>query len=58
MALGGRAAEELIYGKNNITSGCSSDLTTASSLARSMIRELGFSEGGLLTKDGKNLSVD
>ena len=58
MALGGRAAEEIIYGKEQITSGCSNDLEKASSLARSMIRDLGFSNDGLLTRDGDNLSVD
>ncbi|KAG8798186.1 hypothetical protein FRC17_007543, partial [Serendipita sp. 399] len=41
---GGRAAEELIYGKDNITSGASSDLSKATEIARSMVRYWGFSD--------------
>lgn len=52
MALGGRAAEEIVYGLDHVTSGCSSDLESASSLARSMIRNLGYSSHGLLIRDG------
>jgi len=56
MALGGRAAEEIIYGLDDVTSGCSSDLKMASDLSRSMIRNLGFSSTGLLINDGQNAS--
>lgn len=41
-AMGGRIAEEVIYGRNNITSGASSDLRNASSTAREMVMELGM----------------
>jgi len=51
MALGGRAAEEVVYGLQNTSSGCSNDLEKASALSRAMIRDLGFSSEGLLTKD-------
>ncbi|KIM33129.1 hypothetical protein M408DRAFT_325952 [Serendipita vermifera MAFF 305830] len=44
VAMGGRAAEELIYGKENITSGASSDLENATHTARAMIRNWGFSD--------------
>jgi len=58
MALGGRAAEEVIYGLDNVTSGCSSDLQNASGIARSMVRNLGYSDNGLLINDGNSASND
>lgn len=33
VAMGGRAAEELLYGNEEITTGCSSDLKKASMIA-------------------------
>ena len=44
MILGGRIAEELIYGKDNITTGASNDLEKVSALARSMVQTYGMSE--------------
>ena len=38
VALGGRAAEEMIYGHDDVTSGCSSDLQRATDVATRMIR--------------------
>lgn len=38
VALGGRAAEEMIYGRDETTSGCSSDLMRATDVATRMIR--------------------
>jgi cell division protease FtsH len=43
-AMGGRVAEELIFGKDKITSGASSDITAATSLARNMVTRWGYSE--------------
>ncbi|XP_045475738.1 ATP-dependent zinc metalloprotease YME1L [Harmonia axyridis] len=42
--MGGRAAEELIFGPEKITSGASSDLQKATSIATHMVKEWGMSE--------------
>ncbi len=44
MILGGRVAEEIIYGKDNITTGASNDLEKVSALAKSMVTTYGMSE--------------
>lgn len=44
VALGGRAAEEMIYGEDGTTSGCSSDLVNATNVATRMVRNFGYSD--------------
>jgi cell division protease FtsH len=44
MMFGGRVAEELIYGRENITTGAGNDIQQATNLARSMVTEWGMSE--------------
>lgn len=44
VAMGGKAAEELIFGNDNTTTGVTSDLRSASRTARHMIAECGMSE--------------
>ena len=44
MTLGGRVAEELIYGADSVTTGASNDLEKVSSLARKMVTSYGMSE--------------
>ena len=42
--MGGRVAEEMKFGKENITSGASSDIEQATKLARAMVTRWGFSD--------------
>jgi cell division protease FtsH len=44
VAMGGRAAEEIMFGKDQITSGASSDIKGATKIARAMIYQWGMSD--------------
>jgi len=53
--MGGRMAEELIFGKEKITSGASSDIDQATRLARAMVTKWGFSDKLGVVSYGENL---
>ncbi len=44
MAMGGKVAEELIFGKENVTSGATSDIQQVTKIARAMVTQFGFSD--------------
>ena len=43
MMFGGRVAEEIVFGKDNVSSGAANDIKQATDKARSMVTELGMS---------------
>lgn len=55
MAMGGRAAEEVIYGKEHVTTGASNDFQQATKIAHRMVTRLGMSELGLTYLSEENL---
>ncbi len=52
--MGGRMAEEIIFGKDKITSGASSDIDQATKLARAMVTKWGFSDKLGVVSYGEN----
>ncbi|MEM6275553.1 MAG: ATP-dependent zinc metalloprotease FtsH [Pseudomonadota bacterium] len=44
MAMGGKVAEELKFGEENVTSGATSDIQQVSKIARAMVTQFGFAE--------------
>jgi len=47
VALGGRVAEELVYGSEEVTTGASNDLQQVRNIARRMVAQWGFSKDSL-----------
>merc|ERR1712182_194302 len=47
VALGGRMAEELVFGEDEVTTGASNDLQQVRSIARRMVAQWGFSKNKL-----------
>ncbi|KAF8163299.1 ATP-dependent peptidase [Crassisporium funariophilum] len=54
VSMGGRVAEELIYGAENVTSGASSDIRSATRTAQSMVKHWGFSKLGPIFYDDRD----
>lgn len=57
ISMGGRVAEELIFGPDKITSGASSDIAQATKIARAMVTEWGMSELGPIAFEGNEDEV-
>ena len=53
-ALGGRAAEEIVFGESEITTGASNDLQQVTSMARQMVTKFGMSSIGPLSLDSED----
>ncbi len=59
VAMGGRAAEELFLGNDEITTGCSNDLAKATDLAYHYVKSLGMNENlSLLALGDKTKTSD
>ncbi len=54
VSLGGRAAEEIVYGKDNVSTGASQDLINVTDIARKMVTAWGMSEKLGTMAYGKN----
>ena len=59
VAMGGRVAEEIIFGPENITSGASSDIKAATDIVKAMVTEWGMSDliGPIYYGDSKNYHI-
>jgi cell division protease FtsH len=56
-ALGGRAAEEVVFGSQEITTGAGNDLQQVTGMARQMVTRFGMSDIGPLSLEGRNNEV-
>ncbi|KAG6890698.1 hypothetical protein C0995_005071 [Termitomyces sp. Mi166 len=54
VSMGGRVAEQLIYGADGVTSGASSDILSATRTARNMVKRWGFSRLGPIYYDDRD----
>ena len=55
--LGGRAAEEVVFGKDEVTQGAGSDIQVLTNMARKMITKFGMSDLGVLALEGQEQPV-
>jgi ATP-dependent metalloprotease len=58
VAMGGHVAEELFIGRENVTTGCGSDLKSATELAYMAVRQFGMfgEDAGYISADKRSLS--
>jgi cell division protease FtsH len=56
-ALGGRAAEDVIFGQAEVTTGAGNDLQQVTGMARQMVTRFGMSDLGPLSLEGQNTEV-
>ncbi|MGV2829548.1 ATP-dependent zinc metalloprotease FtsH [Myxosarcina sp. GI1(2024)] len=56
-ALGGRAAEEVIFGKDEVTQGAGQDIKVLTDMARKMVTKFGMSDLGLLALEDREQPV-
>ena len=55
--LGGRAAEEIVFGKAEVTTGAGNDLQQVTSMARQMVTKFGMSDLGPVSLENQNNDV-
>ena len=60
VALGGQVAEELVFGRDEVSSGATDDLRQATEMARYMVMQCGLSDamGPYYVEDERTLSED
>jgi len=58
VAMGGRVAEELVFGDENVTSGAMSDIANATKIARAMVTKYGFSPDVGIVYHGGNVGEE
>nr|WP_328701239.1 ATP-dependent zinc metalloprotease FtsH [Cylindrospermopsis curvispora] len=56
-ALGGRAAEEIVFGKAEVTTGAGNDLQQVTTMARQMVTRFGMSDLGLLSLESPSQEI-
>ena len=56
-ALGGRAAEEIVFGKPEVTTGAGNDLQQVTNMARKMVTKFGMSDLGPLSLESQSQEV-
>ena len=56
-ALGGRAAEEIVFGRSEITTGAGGDFQQVSAIARQMVTQYGMSDIGPISLTAQNQEV-
>ena len=57
MALGGRAAEEIVFGSDEVTQGAANDIQQVTNIARQMITRFGMSELGSFAMESPSSAV-